>query len=133
MFGSRNRVYNKIPSLECSRNLDRFTVSSSKGNGALTYPVGLITSDEAMYAGGVGVTINNTYYLYTNQDYWILTSDHFSGNSSHGAYNNMIDSDGKITDDDYILGVRPVISLKSTDVVESGDGTATNPYVIQTS
>ncbi len=30
-------------------------------------------------------------------------------------------------------GIRPVISLKSTDVVESGDGTQTNPYVIKTS
>jgi hypothetical protein len=31
-----------------------------------------------------------------------------------------------------VYGVRPVISLKSTDVVESGDGTQNNPYVIST-
>ena len=122
---------NYTPSLICSRALDKFTVSSTKGNGALTYPVGLISSDEVMYAGGVSNTSNNRYYLYTDQYYWTLSPYEYSltyadgiivsssgGTSFNSVYNNY--------------GIRPVISLKSTDVVVSGDGTSTNPYVIKT-
>ena len=125
---------NETSPLTCSRELDRFTVSSSLGNGALTYPVGLITSDEVILAGGESGSEgdNTTYYLYTNQDYWSSSPHHFyltyaigigignSGNIFIGNYNG------------YYCGLRPVISLKSTNVVESGDGTATNPYVINT-
>jgi hypothetical protein len=123
---------NNAPSLECSRTQDRFTVSSAKGNGALTYPVGLITFDEIMYAGGKGYTANNTYYLYTNQAYWAGSPDAFS---YFYAYEFYVLSSGSVNVDGVFraLGLRPVISLKSTDVVESGDGTQTNPYVIKTS
>ena len=119
------------PSLTCSRSLDRFTVSSSKGNGALTYPIGLITTDEVMYAGG-HLTFNNTYYLYTNQDYWTGSPEYFlSSGNSHFRVTSRSNIVGWSTNSTE--GLRPVISLKSTDVVESGDGTSNNPYVIQTS
>ena len=46
----------QAPSLKCSQiGNDMFTVSgSSKGNHKLTYPIGLITSDEVVLAGGFG-------------------------------------------------------------------------------
>ena len=130
-FGPRIRVYSTYtPTLSCSRALDRFTVSSTIGNGTLTYPVGLITSDEVMYAGGKGSTTNNKCFLNTNQTYWSLSPHSFLYSNAHefivfdfGNFGNGIGSSG---------GLRPVISLKSTDVVQSGDGTSTNPYVIQT-
>ena len=133
-FGSLTRSgTNHRPNLECSRTQDRFTVSSTKGNGALTYPVGLITSDEIMYAGGIKSTSNSTYYLYTNQDYWSLSPGDFSGS---GAYEIGVDPNGAIDGYDSVSssnGVRPVVSLTSSSaVVSSGDGTSTNPYVIQT-
>ena len=123
---------NTSPSLICSKAIDRFTISSTIGNGALTYPVGLITSDEVMYAGGKGGSNNNTYYLYTNQVYGTLSPYLYNGN-----YSNMsiVNSSGNILSNSVntVRGLRPVISLKSTDVVESGNGTSTNPYVIRTS
>ncbi len=133
-FSPEKRVHTSYnPTITCTRALDRFTVSSTKGNGALSYPIGLITSDEAMYAGGKNIYTNNKYYLYTNQSYWTLSPNYIIdipdnlcistdggiGNSSGGVYVN--------------IGVRPVISLKSTDIVETGDGTQTNPYEIKTS
>ena len=127
---TRARI-NNTPSLVCSREIDRFTVSSIKGNGALTYPVGMITTDEVMYAGGIGIDNNTTYYLYINGSYWFISPDNFSHGSS---YNGVMITGGGITA--YYLrnwhSIRPVISLKSTDVVASGDGTSTNPYVIST-
>ena len=131
-FSPHDRLWeNHIPSLSCSRLLDRFTVSSTIGNGALTYPVGLITIDEVMYAGGVEQASNNTYYLYTNQLYWTMSPSVFNIRIPHEFY---INSNGGInyTNVRNSYGYRPVISLKSTDVVASGDGTQTNPYVIST-
>ena len=123
---------NHTPSLECSRAVDRFTVSSSKGNGALTYPVGLITSDEIMYAGGKGGASNSTYYLYTNQYYWALSPNSFSASS--GAYEIYVTSSGYVGNSIVYsaLGVRPVVSLTPNAVIASGDGTQNNPYTIQT-
>ena len=63
-FSGYTRVWtNHKPSLTCSRQIDKFTVSPTLGNGKLKYPVGLISTDEAMYAGGRGGTANNAYYL----------------------------------------------------------------------
>ena len=133
-FGPYTRVWtNHTPSLECSRTQDRFTVSSTKGNGALTYPVGLITSDEVVYAGGRGGPSNNAYYLYTNQSYWAASPYNFY---SYYAYEIYAFSSGSINNNGvgFTSGVRPVVSLTGTSaVVSSGDGTSTNPYVIQTS
>ena len=43
-------ITNKAPSFECINNSDLYTTSgSSQGNGALTYPIGLITADEIAY------------------------------------------------------------------------------------
>jgi hypothetical protein len=131
-FSPYTRKNSKTPTLTCSRNLDKFTVSSSNGNGALTYPIGLITADEAMYAGAGGLFNNETdYYLNNNQLYWILSPNTFSNH----PWGHVVEPLGFLSSNNttYTSGVRPVISLKSTDVVESGDGTQNNPYVIKTS
>ena len=132
-FSPNTRTWTYAPSLVCSRTQDRFTVSSSIGNGKLTYPIGLITSDEVMYAGGRGGTGNSTYYLFTNQIYWVVSPNFF--NHLYSASEILVSSSGLInySSVNYPYGLRPVISLKSTDVVASGDGTSTNPYVIKTS
>ena len=129
-FSPNTRTWtDHVPNLTCSRALDRFTVSSTLGNGALTYPVGLITSDEVMYAGGTST--NKTYYLYTNNYYWTLSSDYFD---NYNAYELTVSSNGNINHGNVVtINFRPVISLKSTDIVSSGNGTSTNPYIIQTS
>ncbi len=137
-FYPNHRFYTSYtPTLECNRALDRFTVSSTNGNGNLTYPVGLITSDEVMYAGGKGYTINSNFYLYTNQEYWTLSPselDQICNGPYCDASGIFLDSNGRLNSVGVtsIRGLRPVISLKSTDVVISGDGTQTNPYVIST-
>ena len=67
-YGAYGRLdSNKTPILTCPTASDKFTVDASNGNGALTYPVGLITADEIVLAGEKYGTGNSTYYLYTNQ------------------------------------------------------------------
>lgn len=95
------------------------------GNGDLTYPIGLLTTDEAYLAGGYGS--NSSYYLYTGNSYWTLSPTYFNGsygnvrlvNSSGDAYGGTGVYSSK--------GVRPVINLKSGSL-KSGLGTASNPY-----
>ena len=132
---------NKTPSLKCSQVNDRFTkeatISGVPGNGALTYPIGLITADEASYAGvgtfGFGSEGGN-YYLYSGNWYWTM--------SSFGVTDNGLEAEEFIVHtpgilcyqnsysgtDSYRGTVRPVISISSDNLV--GTGTKTDPFKI---
>ena len=71
-YGGYIRLVNstKSPTLKCKNNEDMYTVSgSSRGNKALTNPVGVITADEVAMAGGAYGQTNQSYYLYTNSAY----------------------------------------------------------------
>ena len=130
-YGTKSSLYtNKIPSLKCKNQNDKFTVSSENGNGALTYPVALLTADEVSYAGGVYSLENSTYYLCTGQNYWLLSSFSFNGNISFlyrvGSLGLLLDANN-----DNINGVRPSISLKSGAKISSGEGSVNSPYVVK--
>ena len=51
----------RYPRLTCKRINDSFTKSSSNGNGSLSNPIGLLTFDEAMLAGGKVNYTNDTF------------------------------------------------------------------------
>ena len=131
-FDARARLYvNKQPTLKCQNTKDKFTVEASNGNGNLTYPVGLITADEMSYAGGVcnSSNTNDSFYLYTGQYYWTLSSYAFNYLTARGFY---LTSVGALNDNNinYFYGVRSVISLKSGTTISSGSGTATDPFIV---
>ena len=128
-FDFARRLKEGLPNLSC-RLVDSFTVSSTTGNGRLTYPIGLLTGDELMYSGGVRFS-NYNYYLYTGETYWLLSPYHFYNYIAGGtvAYGS-----GTITSNGVhnSYGVRPAISLKVDTEYTTGDGTPDNPYVIKT-
>ena len=79
-YASMASVVTKNPTLQCKQKNDRFTVNDEKvGNGALTYPVSLITVDEIYLAGGSSLLENNGYYLYNGDYYWSLSPTIFNG------------------------------------------------------
>ena len=132
-YMARYRLYtNKSPILTCTNQNDRFTVEdTSKGNGALTYPVGLITADEMSMGGAVfgSSNSNSSYYLYTGSTYWIMSPYIFY---SGYAYEFNVYSNGNFFYN-YVsdsFGVRPVLSLKS-DISVTGTGTQNDPFVVQ--
>ena len=130
-YGAYGRLYsNKKPILTCPTESDKFTVNTSNGNGALTYPVGLITADEVAMAGGKFGTDNNTYYLYTNQYYWLGSPYYFNGSDAY-AYEFYVNSSGYFYGRavDFTDGARPVVSLSSKAKL-SGNGTYSNPYTV---
>ena len=124
----------QTPNLKCSQSNDYFSVSgSSKGNNKLTYPVGLITSDEVVLAGGFGGSDNTSYWLYTNQEYWTLSPSNFSPSFGYTANVFGVRSDGLLawySVNNTSYGVRPVINLDKNAILSSGDGTIDNPYVV---
>ena len=116
-------------SLICSREIDKFTVNSDNGNGALTYPVGLITADEIVHAGG-GLLDNNSFYLYTDErDMWSLSPSSFDHVSAVGFYLSSTGNFGS-TYVDFAYGLRPVVSLKPGTVVVEGNGSSTSPFIV---
>ena len=130
-FGARTRLYtNKTPTLKCQNTKDKFTINTSNGNGALTYPVGLITADEMAYAGGVygSSNANSSFYLYTGKYYWALSPYNFNGSNAHEF---DLASDGSLSYGDvgYSDGVRPSVSLQP-GIEMRGSGTSADPFVI---
>ena len=119
--------HNDNMKLVCPQQNDAFTVSdTTKGNGALTYPVGLLSMDEIVLAGGWNAN-NSGYYLYSGQYWWASSPYFFYGDCarvrdvfSNGSANNY-DSVG------YSYGVRPIFNLKA-EVLTYGNGTMNNPY-----
>ena len=131
-YGAYIRLVNssKNPTFDCQNSSDLYTVaSSSQGNKALNYPIGLITADEVAYAGGVWNTVNSGYYLYTGRVYWTMSPSNFHTNGT--AYVYYVNGNGSLNDDSVptLINVRPVINL-SPDVTITGSGTSTDPYTV---
>lgn len=69
-YSAAYRVYRSgIPNLQCQNLNDRFTVSSDNGNGSLTYPIALLTADEAILAGNGYLGYSENTYL-VNGSWW---------------------------------------------------------------
>ena len=119
--------HNDNMKLVCPQQNDAFTVSdTTKGNGALTYPIGLLSTDEIVLAGGWNAS-NSGYYLYSGQNWWASSPDYFYGSNAgvrfvdlngYANYYNLVN---------YTYGVRPVFNLKA-EVLTYGNGTMNNPY-----
>ena len=129
-YGAYGRVWNSpvSPDYKCPTASDKFTVNISNGNGALTYPVGLITADEVAMAGGTNDTDNSSYYLYTNQNYWSGSPYYFY---SSYADEFQVYSSGTVdgSNVEYADGVRPVVSLSSKAKL-LGSGTYDDVYTV---
>ena len=134
-YGAYGRLYgrlgeNSTPQFKCPQSNDLYTTTTStKGNKALTYPIGLITADEVAYAGGVHGVDNESYYLANGDYFWTMSPI----GSSHACMWGVV-PDGRLAYDHVGSGsgVRPAINLKSTaEIIDGGNGTLNNPYVIK--
>ena len=125
------RIRNSSPSLTCEK-ADIYTINEFEhGNGALTYPIGLISADEAMFAGIPNWNSSNTNnYLYTGQNYWTMSPYIYGGTLAHVF---AVYSSGYLNYWYVNLttpGVRPVINLKSAIAI-TGEGSTDKPFKIQ--
>lgn len=145
-YGAYTRLKgNKTASLKCKKNNGESMTLSEFSNGTPMY-VGTLTSDEIVFAGGIN-TNNTNYYLInhyqlTNSDYWWTFSPYnFDG---YGDSALMVYKNGTVSTDFYIdfsntedigdvaITFRPAVTLKEgTTFVEGGEGTQSNPYVVE--
>ena len=138
------RMAESTPSLLCENAMDLYThTSSSKGNKALTYPIGLITMDEVMLAGtGGGIFNGSKNHMPTNSNGYLNTADTFWTMTPAGGYNPFgntvwysnvffVYASGNLDDgtSPTTSGLRPVINIRN-DVTISGSGTKDDPYTI---
>ena len=124
-----------IPSLKCEQVNDRFTVDTSKGNGKLQYPVGLITADELVFAGSTLSGSSN--YLKNGANNWTMSPIGFvywSESDDYFPINIILDSNGKI-EYSYVSNsnnlIRPVISIDIFHGDFGGSGTKDDPFWVQ--
>lgn len=130
-FAGQTRLKNKTPTLECPTKSDNFTVDdTTDGNGALTYPIGLMTYDEYNIAGGLYASNNKDFYLYNGENTWTMTPYNTSGEASMIIIQNA----GQLNDWDVdsSAAIRPIIALKPS-VTLTGTGAWNDPFVVQTS
>ena len=133
---------NYHPSLDCAQN-DAFTVSNTAGNQALTYKIGLLSIDEVTYSG---LTYGDSYSNPTNflslEVYDAVAT--MSPAANYGSPAATMDLQAYVYENPMTISafqnplgvpghsVIPVVSLKqSKTYAQGGDGTLTNPYVIQ--
>ena len=132
-YGAYDRLVNKkSPNLKCSQENDKFRVSSTSAK--LDYPIGLIQADEVFLAGGSNNKNNSNYYLYNSGYFWTISSSEFDSYYSY-AFAFSIISSGGIEPWNYvtrIYGIRPVINIKPDVIISKGDGSALNPFKIET-
>ena len=129
-YGANGRVWNNpvSPDYKCPVASDKFTTTTAKGNGKLSYPVGLISVDEITFAGLPAGRANNSFYLYTRDYYWAGSPYDFFGSSS---IEFRVGGGGDLGSNDvyYVRGVRPVVSLSSESKL-LGSGTYNDVYVV---
>jgi len=124
-------VDNSSPELICK---DMYTLDVA--GGSLNYPIGLITADEVVFAGGKVNEPNTNYYLYTGNEFDYTMTGYFYRGADYTNADSVvlfaINSDGKLDANSMIdpaTSARPVINLK-VDVDFTGSGTIDDPYVI---
>lgn len=115
------------PRLSCPKEYS-YTVDSSKGNGLLKYPVGIINATDLTLAGGKLKTVTpelqeNVPYIFINVSYWSM-SPYAPNKLMYPNTKNSI-NDNLIT---YMAGARPYLSIKNNTFITHGDGSKENPY-----
>ena len=139
-----------IATFKCNQRADRFNLAltsfgtDEEGNNLLTYPVGIPTVADVVFAGGYitdsnidnynggdhGMT-NDKYYMNIGTNYWTM-SPFYNDNSTSVAKVATVDADGVIraTNINSTAYVVPVISINAGSQIKSGIGTYNDPYII---
>ena len=130
------------PTYTCPSTYDAFSVNNSLAK--LTYPIGLMTADEVVFAGGVYHSTGSlkpwynrnsktgdpgtdpSYSVVGSHWYWSMSPAGDTGSNGNGYMIIYPQLSGSLSG----AAVRPVISLKGNLIVASGNGSVSSPYQI---
>ena len=118
----KNSPGNNAPTLKCPSTEETY-------GGSYRLKAGLITADELTLAGESMMVLGNSYLNPGESDYWYWSMSPAVFNNDRAIvwleferlFSNFVD---------YNYAVRPVINVTTDNGFTSGDGTASNPYVI---
>ena len=130
------------PTFICTKNatndLSRFTMekqtlkNGSTTNGKLIYPIGLVSADELKFSGLIyGSNTSANGFLLAQG--WSMTPYHFESNKYVTIF---IGGDQKYpiwtnSSNNQQAIIHPVINIKKDVLIDSGDGTESNPYTLK--
>ena len=122
---ANKRAIIKEPSLKCNGDLSR-----------IIGKVGLITSDETIYAGynNIGYSYNYLQENANGSDWWTMSPAVYLDNTAGATIYKITGSSGRHTYlkvDGSGTALRPYISLKATANISGGTGTSEDPYVVE--
>ena len=127
-YGAFNRISEsfkaeKDPIFQCANTEKTY-------GGEYDLKVGLITADEVQYAGERGFVDSNYFYM-AHKSSWFWTASPYTFSSyayvfGVSTFEGLMDTTGVSSEDD----VRPTVNLKTDTLYTTGNGTKSNPYII---
>jgi len=114
---------NDLQNLTCKNKNDKFTVDKANGNGALTYPVGMIDAAETTLSSSEGTPFKTDSYYWGLSPYWFSSAFPLIYDVHPNGYPTANQPKSE-------YGVRPAISLKKGIKYSYGNGSVDNPYVV---
>lgn len=123
-FTLQFREYSVSSDLSCPNTTDKFSVSNN--DAKLTYKVGLMSSPELNLLNQANARTTSAYF------YWLASPYCFVTIQNIHAYGRLVGTNGS-WNDHYVniaYGVRPAVSLVAGIEYEKGDGSTTNPYIV---
>ncbi len=122
-YGSYGRIEEgNGASLQCPDTKETY-------GGVYKLKIGFLTADEMNIAGlPMYEVIDSDYYMYHNYDWWSMSPYRARSSDAYGLYGSY----GNIYNDYVTItnAVLPVINLKPDVQITGGDGTESNPYVV---
>lgn len=143
-FAANTRLYNNSPSFMCSdsSNSDVNEYRNSliggsikKGNKSLSHSIGLLTSDEIVFAGATSAGLNNKTYLYKTSYGQVMATMSPSTGDNYGFNIFYLWADGGGFDDIAYLANESSFYMRPTIVINGkanvlGTGTINDPYIV---
>lgn len=118
-------IVDKYSSLNCRTN------TTKTNNQKVT----MLTVNEVALAGGMNNIENSTYYINNNattNTWWTISPSYNNGTNDYiFDVNNLGAINFNTSTIEIENSIRPVISLVSGTLINSGDGSITNPYTIK--
>ena len=118
-FSGNGRLSSHNPTTVCARQYYETPTTSNTGTKSLPYPVGTISMDEVMQAGGSNSN-NSNYYLHTGTSFFTMTPYEFEYKKVGVLYYYYprvlnVNNSGKLANVDVYTkhGYRPVINIAS--------------------
>ena len=109
-------------SLVCTNETDKFSISNPKAK--LKHPIGLLSVPELSLAG-----YGSSHYFNNGLAVWLASPNNYDGGENNICGTGL--NGYSVGTVDYLGGVRPSVSLKPGTEFKSGDGSFTNPFVIE--